>query len=181
MSENLVGWIIFGAVFTPVNSVTSGLGLLLLMPNAIRARPRKAVAVNAAPESRRPVPVRTPSPTMPSPCLDKAWPTSSPLLCGIVTLATALIFLFALFIVTEGTYDGVGSLKVSLEHGKQSIAGNLIQMLLVGGSLALFTLVTCFLGGLIAMPLALVAFEHFYQGSVPTCSPLRTAQIPAKG
>ena len=181
VSENLVGWIIFGAVFTLVNSVTSGLGLLLLMPNAIRAT-RKAIAANAAPELGDLFQFDTIADDAIAMLGQFVANTVGSLLCGIGTLATAPIFLFAPFIVTEGTYDGVGSLKVSLEHGKQNIAGNLIQMLLVGGSLVLFTLVTCFLGGLIAMPLALVAFEHFYQEQRPhVFAAAQAAQIPAKG
>ena len=180
VSENLVGWVIFGLVFSLVTSFTGGLGLFL-MPNAIRGT-RKAIAGNAAPEVGDLFQFDTIADDAVAMLGQSVANFAGSLLCGIGALATAPMFLFAPFVVTEGTYDGVGSLKVTLEHGKGNIPGNLIRLLIVGICLQVFTFITLGFGALLAMPLALVAFEHFYQEQRPhVFAAAQAAQIPAKG
>lgn len=180
VSENLVGWIIFGLVFSLAISFTGGL-LVLLLPNAIRAT-RKAIGANAAPEIGELFSFDTITDDAIAMIGQGAANFVGGLLCGIGALATAPLFLFAPFVVSEGAYDGVGSLKTTLEHGKANIPGNLIQMLIIGVVLSIATMFTFGLGGLIASPLALVAFEHFYQEQRPNIlAAAQAAQIPEKG
>lgn len=180
VSQNLVGWIIFGLVFGVVVSFTGGLGAVLL-PNAIRAT-RKAIAGNAQPEVGELFVFDTIADDAVTMVGQGIANFVGTLLCGIGVLATAPIFLFAPYVVAEGTYDAMGSLKVSLEHGKANIAGNLIQMLIIGVVLNIFISVTLGFGAIIATPIALVAFEHFYQEQrAHVLAAGQAAQIPTKG
>lgn len=180
VSQNLVGWIIFGLVFGVVVSFTGGLGIIL-MPNAIRAT-RKAIGANAGPEVGELFVFDTIADDAVTMVGQGVANMVGSLLCGFGVLATAPIFLFAPYVVTEGSYDAMGSLKVSLEHGKANIVGNLIQMLIIGIVLSIFGSVTLGFGYIIATPIALVAFEHFYQEQRPhVLAAGQAAQIPTKG
>ncbi len=180
VSQNLVGWIIFGLVFGVVVSFSGGLGGVL-MPNAIRAT-RKAIAAGAAPEVGEMFVFDT--------IVDDAIAVIGQsfaiflgsLACGVGALAAAPLVLFAPHIVSEGHYDGVGSLKVAVEHGKANLVGNLVQMLIIGIVLSLLSSFTFGLGAIIGMPVALVALEHFYQSvRQDVFSAAQAAQIPTKG
>jgi uncharacterized membrane protein len=180
ISENLVGWIIFGLVFSVAISFTGGL-LFVLLPNAIRAT-RKGIASNAAPEVGELFDFAAISDDAIAMIGQGVANFVGGLLCGIGALATAPIFLFAPHVVSEGHYDGVSSLKTAMEHGKGNIVGHLIQMLIIGVILNIFMMFTLGFGALIATPLALVAFEHFYQEQRPhILAAAQAAQIPVKG
>jgi hypothetical protein len=180
ISKNFVGWIIFGIVWSLVTSFTGGLGLFLL-PNAIRAS-RKAIASDAQPEVGELFVfdnIADDSITMLGQFVANF---AGGLLCGVGVFVTAPMFLFAPFIAAEDSYDGVGSLKASLAHGKSNIMGNLIQMLIIGILLQVFLVVTLGFGAFISMPIAIVAFEHFYQEQRPqVLAAAQAAQIAAKG
>ena len=175
VSENLVGWVIFGLVFSLVTSFTGGLGLFL-MPNAIRGT-RKAIAGNAAPEVGDLFQFDTIADDAVAMLGQSVANFAGSLLCGIGALATAPMFLFAPFVVTEGTYDGVGSLKVTLEHGKQH-PGNLIQPL-SWALPAVFTLSPASVPP--RRPLALVALSTSTRQRPHVFAAAQAAQIPAKG
>jgi uncharacterized membrane protein len=180
VSQNLVGWIIFGLVFGVVISFSGGLGVVLL-PNCIRAT-RKAIGGNAAPEIGEMFQFDNITDDIVVVLGQGVANMVGSLLCGFGVLATAPIFLFAPYVATEGSYDGVSSLKVSLEHGKANIGCNLIQMLIIGVVLNIFTMFTLGFGAIIATPLALVAFEHFYQEQRQhVLAAGQAAQIPTKG
>jgi len=180
VSQNLVCWIIFGLVFGVVVSFTGGLGAVLL-PNAIRAT-RKAIGGNAAPEIGELFVFDTIADDAITVIGQGIANMVGSLICGIGVLATAPMFLFAPYVVTEGTYDAMGSLKVSMEHGKANLVGNLIQLLIIGVVINVLISVTLGFGAIIATPIALVAFEHFYQEQRShVLAAGQAAQIPTKG
>ena len=179
VKENLLGWVVFGFVFGAATSLTSGL-LLILMPNAIRAT-RKAIAGNAAPDLGDLFQFDTIADDAIAMLGQGVANIVGGVLCCVGAVVTAPIFLFAPHVASENAYDGVGSLKVTFEHGKGNLVGNLIQMLLIGIVLNVFIFVTFGIGMVLATPLALVAFEHFYQEQRPhILAAAQAAQIPVK-
>ena len=180
VSQNLVGWIIFGLVFGVVLNLTLGFGILLL-PNAIRAT-RKAMTTGTAPEFAELFVFDTIADDAVAVIGMLVANMAGALVCGVGQLVTAPIFIFAPHIVTEGSYDGVGSIKVALEYGKANLVAILVPLLLVSVTISIFSLVTCGIGAILATPLSLVALEHLYQqhrGQVIAAG--QAAQIPTRG
>ncbi len=179
ISQKLVEWIIFGLVFSLIFPFTFGLGVFLI-PNTIRAT-RKAIGNNAAPEIGEIFDFSAIGDDVVAMLGQGVANMVGGFFCGVGALITGPIFLFAPHLAAEGSYDGVGSLKATFEHGKANIGGHLIQMFVIGFILNIFVWLTLGLGFLLTTPLALVAFEHFYQQQRPhILAAAQAAQIPAK-
>ena len=180
VKENLPGWLLFGFVFSMSLSFTGGL-LMILLPNAIRAT-RRAIATNAAPDLGDLFQFDTIVDDVVAVLALAIAYLGGSALCGIGVFFTVPILFFTAHVVSENTYDGVGSIKVAIEHGKSNLPGTLFEMLVIGMVLFVFIVVTFGFGTLLAVPVALVSLEHFYQQQRPhILAAAHAAQIPARG
>ena len=163
VSQNLVGWIIFSLVFGCVVSFTFGLGMVLT-PNALRAT-RKAMAAGAAPEIGELFQFDNIADDAIVIILTMVANSIGSLLCGLGIFVTLPLFFFAQFLVSDGSFDAMSSMKASMEHGKANLVGHLIQLLIMSIVISLLGSLTMGFGYLIGAPVLLVAFEKYYQDS----------------
>ena len=165
VSQNLVGWIIFGIVFGCVVSFTFGLGIVL-MPNALRAT-RKAILADAAPEVGELFQFDNIKEDAIVMIASSVAHSIGSMLCGVGALATLGMFFFAPYLESDGSCDASGAMRVSLEHGSKQIRVHLWELLVMIVIISVFGSVTMGLGYLVGTPVLLVAFEKYYQDSRP--------------
>lgn len=161
VSQNLVGWVIFGLVFGCVVSFTGGLGLVLT-PNALRAV-RKAAVADAAPEIGELFQfdnIKEDAIVMVASMVAHG---IGSVLCGIGALATVGMFFFAQYLESDGSCDASTAMRVSLEHGSKNLMPHLWELLVMAVIVSIFGTVTFGLGYLVGTPVLLVAFEKYYQ------------------
>ena len=161
VSQNLVGWVIFGVVFGCVVSFTMGLGVVL-MPNALRAT-RKAVLADAAPEVGELFQFDQLKEDAIVMVASMVAHSIGSMLCGIGALATLGMFFFAPYLESDGSCDASGAMRVSLEHGSKNLMPHLWELLVMTIIVSIVGTVTFGLGYLVGTPVLLVAFEKYYQ------------------
>jgi len=180
VSQNLVGWIIFSLVFGVVISFTAGLGMVLT-PNALRCT-RKAMASGSAPELGDLFQFDNIADDAIVMVLVMVANSIGAAACGLGMFVTLPLFFFAQFLVSDGSFDAMGAMKASMEHGKANLVGHLIQLLIMSVVISLLGSLTLGFGYLIGAPVLMVAFEKYYQdnrGDVLAAA--QAAQIPMKG
>ena len=180
VSANLVGWIIFSLVFGCVVSFTFGIGMVLT-PNALRAT-RKAIASGAAPDLGDLFQFDDIADDAVVMVLMGVANAAGMVVCGFGTLVTLPLFFFAQFLVSDGSFDAMNSMKASMEHGKGNLVGHLVQLLIMSVVISLLGTLTMGFGYLVGTPVLLVAFEKYYQDSrSDVLAVAQAAQIPMKG
>jgi len=161
VSQNLVGWVIFGLVFGCVVSFTGGLGMVLT-PNALRAV-RKAAGSDAAPEIGELFQFDNIKEDAIVMIASMVVHGIGSMLCGIGAIATMGLFFFAQYLESDGSCDASGAMRVSVEYSKKEVLVHIWDIMLMAIVISIFGAVTMGLGYLVGTPVLLVAFEKYYQ------------------
>jgi uncharacterized membrane protein len=163
VKPNIGPWIILVIVLGAVSSVTGGLGMLILMPNAYRVV-RKARAENAGPELGGLFNFDRIGDDLVAMLLQMVANMVGMLICCVGMIATGVLFSWVPFLLAEDRYKGMASLKASMAHAKQNF-GKIIVFMLIAMVVNTIGMLVCYVGLFVTMPVTLVAQWLFYEAN----------------
>ena len=157
VKENLVGWVILGAVFSVLASF--GVGIFLL-PNLFRAS-AKAIEQNTAPDMADLFNFDNIGDDIVAMLLYGAAQFVGSLLCGVGAIVTGVLFIWVPMLAARGHFAPVEAMKASLAHAKGNFAPIIIFLIIssVINSVAVFL---CVIPVFVTLPVTIVAMWQFF-------------------
>ena len=159
VKEDLVAWIILGLVVAVANQFFIG---LFLMPQLIRVV-RKSMADNMAPAIGDYFNFDHISNDAITMVVLIAVYFVSALACYLPIFAAIPLLFWAQHLAAENRYEPIDNLKASFAHAKENFGTIFVTLFVIWLCGMAVVMVTCGLGGLVIMPMMIVAFEKFYQ------------------
>jgi len=160
VKANLVGWLIFIFVLGIVNSVTGGLGVIL-MPNAYRAV-RNAIVRQEGPSVGDLFNFDNIMDDLVAVIVWIGGISLGSLLCFVGAPVVALLLFWMPMLAAEGKFAALDAAKASLAHAKGNIGG--ILMFYIASMVVVFVaMLCCYLPVFLAAPVVFVAHWMYFE------------------